>query len=90
MNGPSYWSWQGTMVELEIYDDSSEWDVSSLVPEHPTGIVPADEVHILVRPLQSRASGWWATPEALAEFATPVSPGALERTAEWDAGVHEP
>lgn len=86
MNGPLYYSWQGTPVEVEPIGEGWEGglDVSYETPEHPTGTVPADETHYIVRLIGGGGrDAWWASEAALQKFATPIGPGALEREGEW-------
>jgi hypothetical protein len=81
VNG-GYYAWHGTPVTVEVYDHPKGVDVSTLMPEHETGKVPAGETHILVRLVQGgHSDGWWATEDTFMDHATPVGPEAVK---EWD------
>ena len=79
----SYWAFNGVPVIAEFFDDDVELDVGGIYqPDHDTGIVPADETHVLVLLPQSQTDGWWCTEDTFYEYAEPLSPGSLERY-EW-------
>jgi hypothetical protein len=81
---PLYYNWHGVPVEVEPYGDNQEWDVSAIIPQHPTGTVPADETHYVIRLITSGNRGWWATEKTFHDHAEPVGPGALKREGEWE------
>lgn len=75
-----YYAWQGQPVEAEFFDatDGEGWDVSTLMPQHPHGIVTEGECHVLVRPCNG-GNAWWCTEEKFHEYAEPIGPGAIAR-----------